>query len=214
VLSRNVAAVLIHGHDASDDWRSILTDRSFGQVIAPGVDRDLPIVAPCHFAFDGANAVLTHFARANPIWAAFAEAPRALLAVVADEVYIPGRWNAPDGTPPEHGVPTSYYAAVHATCRVEVVDDPDDLAAILRTTVDHLDPDARLAAIAADAPPYGRLLGAIRGARLTITDVVAKEKYGGNRTPEHRRRIAEALVRRAGPNDLAARERLLGRIGD
>lgn len=206
--------MLIHGHDATEEWRAILADHPFGQVIAPGSDRDLPIVAPCHFVFDGTSTVVAHFARSNPIWDALAESPRALLSVVADEVYVPGRWNAPDGTSPEHGVPTSYYAAVQASCRSEVVDDPVHLAAILRATVDHLDPDADLAPIAADAPPYGRLLGAIRGLRLTITDVAAKEKFGGNRTPDHRRRIADELTRRAGPNDLAARARLLRRIDD
>lgn len=206
--------MLIHGHDASDDWRSILTAHPFGQVVAPGLGRDLPVVAPCHFAFDGDTTVVTHFARPNPIWAALTESPRALLTVIADEVYVPGRWNAPDGAPPEDGVPTSYYAAVQAACETRIVDDHDGIASILRATVDQLDPDAGLSPITPDAPPFGRLLGAIRGLQLTITEVAAKEKFGGNRPPEHRRRIADELASRAGPNDLTARVRLLRRIDD
>ncbi len=54
-----------------------------------------------------------------------------------------------------------------------------------------------------------RQLPRIRGLRLDVQQVRAKAKYGGNKTPEHRARIAERLAERDGPMDRQARELLL-----
>ena len=56
-----------------------------------------------------------------------------------------------------------------------------------------------------------RQLPGIRGIELTVTGVRSNFKYGGNKTPEHRRTIAEHLADRDGPMDEAARAHLLRR---
>ncbi|MEK7863359.1 MAG: FMN-binding negative transcriptional regulator, partial [Chloroflexota bacterium] len=114
--------MLIHRHDAPLDdaeWRAFLREHDFGELIAPGAGRDLPIVVPTHFIWDGDREVLLHLARPNPVWDALAERPRALLSVFGAYTYIPGHWNQD-----EYGVPTSYYAAVQLACDAMVVDDP------------------------------------------------------------------------------------------
>ena len=207
--------MLIRPHDAArsdDEWKRILLEQDFGHVVAPGAGRDLPVAVPTHFAFDGEKTVLVHFARDNPVWAALAERPRALLLVAADYVYVPSDWNAGEEAPPEWGVPTSYYAAVHAECDVETVDDPDALADLLARQMAHFQPEGGHAPVTAGDNPYGRQLKGIRGARLSITDVRAKLKYGGNRPPAHRERVAGRLAERDGPMDAAARERVLARL--
>src|SRR5665647_3472579 len=77
-----MAVMLVHPWDApshDDEWRAVLHEFDFGQLIAPGgPDRDLPIVVPTHFIFDGERTLELHPARHNPVWRALAERPRTL----------------------------------------------------------------------------------------------------------------------------------------
>ena len=61
--------------------------------------------------------------------------------------------------------------------------------------------------------PYGKLLGSIRGIRLTVTDVRAKFKFGANRTIEHREVVGAKLAERGKPLDMEARANLMRRLG-
>jgi len=199
-----------------EEWRAVLTELGFGQLIAPGgPERELPVVVPTHFVFDGRDTLGLHFARPNPVWQALDERPRAILTVVADYVYVPGAPNASPGTDPALGVPTSYYATVQAQCDVEVVDDPVAKADLLNRQLARFEPPGSgRRAVGADDPGDRRQLAGIRGVRLTITGVRAKFKYGGNKGAAHRRDLADALRSRNGPMDAAARARLLGRLPD
>ena len=208
--------MLVHPWDApshDDEWRAVLREFDFGQLIAPGgPDRDLPIVVPTHFIFDGERTLELHLARPNPVWRAPTERPRALFTVVADYVYVPAAVNADLGEDPALGVPTSYYAAVQAEVDVEIVDDPTAKATILARQLRHFEPeDSHRVTPGAEIESDRRLMPAIRGLRLTITGVNAKFKYGGNKTVEHRADIAAALQIRNGPMDAAARLRLMSR---
>src|SRR2546428_304022 len=133
--------MLIRKHDAALDdaeWREFLKTHDFGELIAPGAGRDLPVVVPTHFLYDGERTVLLHLTRDNPVWEAIAERPRALLSVFGAYAYIPGHWNQD-----EYGVPTSYYAAVQLACDVEPVDDPTALTAILERQLGHFQPEGK-----------------------------------------------------------------------
>jgi len=208
---RHHEAVLIHRHDAPLDeaeWRAFLKEHDFGELIAPGADRDLPVVVPTHFLWDGDKEVVLHLAKPNPVWDALAERPRALLSVFGAYTYIPGHWNQD-----EYGVPTSYYAAVQLACDAEVIDEPARIAAILERQLGHFQPEGRHAPVLAGGEDrYGKLLPNIRGIRLAVTDVRAKLKFGTNRTVEHRQVVAEKLGERGGPLDLEARSHVLDRI--
>jgi transcriptional regulator len=207
--------MLVHPWDApldDEEWRSWLLRHDFGQLIAPGDGRDLPVVVPTHFLYDGATTVRLHLARPNPVWAALAERPRALLTVVDDYTYVPTAWQAAPGTPPELGVPTSYYATVQLSCDVQVVDDPAAKAAILRDQLAYFEPSGGYLEPDVEHEHFRRRLPGIRGLVLTVTSVRAKFKYGGNKEPEHRELLAEHLASRGGPADGAAREHLLRRL--
>jgi transcriptional regulator len=202
--------MLIHRHDeplSDAEWRAFLDDHDFGELIAPGADRDLPVVVPAHFIYDGDGTVLLHLAKPNPVWEALAERPRALLSVFGAYTFIPGHWNQD-----EYGVPTSYYAAVQLACDAEVIDDPARVAAILERQLAHFQPEGKHAPVEPGENRYGKLLGSIRGIRLSVTDVRAKFKFGANRTVEHRRAVAVKLAERGRPLDLDAREQVLRRI--
>ena len=202
--------MLIHKHDAALDdaeWRDFLKTHDFGELIVPGKDRDLPVVVPTHFIYDGDHTVLLHLAKPNPVWDAIAERPRALLSVFGAYAYIPGHWNQD-----EYGIPTSYYAAVQLACDVETVDDPAALAAILERQLAHFQPEGKHAPVLPGDNRYGKQLPNIRGLRLTVTDVRAKFKFGSNRTPQHRAAIAEKLGERGSPLDREARDQTLRRL--
>jgi len=201
--------MLIRRHDAplsDEEWHAFLAEHDFGELIAPGAGRDLPIVVPTHFIYDGDTTVVLHLAKPNPVWEALAERPRALLSVFGAYTYIPGHWNQD-----EYGVPTSYYAAVQLACDAEVIDDPARIAAILERQLAHFQPEGKHAPVEPGNNRYGELLGSIRGIRLSVTDVRAKFKFGANRTVEHREVVAAKLAERGRPLDIEARANLLRR---
>jgi transcriptional regulator len=169
-------------------------------------------VQPLHFAYDPEHGeAITHLARPNPLWPSLQANPQVVLSVVDDYVYVPGPWQAePDG-PAEHGVPTSFYAAVQLRCTAHLVDDPTEKAALLNRQVGHFQPEGGSSSVTAGEAPYGRLLSGIRVLRLEVTGVRAKFKYAGKRSTEVQDRIAAGLAGRGGPRDGVAREHLLRR---
>jgi transcriptional regulator len=206
--------MLIRKHDAAlddDEWRAFLSSHDFGELIASGSGRPVPVVVPTHFVYDGAEGIRLHLARPNPAWDAIAENPMVVVSVFDAYTYIPTDWNANEGAAVEYGVPTSYYAAVQAICRATVIDDPEALLGILRTQLGHFQPAGGHAALETGDNPYAQQLPGIRGLSLEIAEVRAKFKFGGNKTPAHRGRIAERLGERASGHDLSARDHLLRR---
>jgi transcriptional regulator len=207
--------MLIHPWDAALDdgeWRAWLDDgHDFGQLIASGAD-GWPLVVPTHFCRGEADELLVHLARPNPVWPLVERDPRVTLSVVDDYAFIPTAWRAPQGTPPEQGVPTSYYAAVVLRCQAELVDDPDQKAALLRRQLAHFQPAGSYAEVAVGEAPYGRLLSGIRGLRLHVVGVSVKFKYDDHKPHEHRTAVAAQLQQRALGRDLAARGQQLRRL--
>ncbi|HEV2010324.1 MAG TPA: FMN-binding negative transcriptional regulator, partial [Candidatus Limnocylindria bacterium] len=120
------------------------------------------------------------------------------------------QWNANPGAPIEYGIPTSYYAAVQAVVRTRNVDDPDELAEILRAQLAHFQPEGGHGPVE-PSNEYGKHFGAIRGIVGSIEEVRAKFKYGGNKSVEHRMRIADHLAERGQGHDADARAQLLRR---
>ena len=165
----------------------------------------MPIVVPTQFLLDG-DEVILHLAAPNPIFGALEENPKAVLSVAGDWAYIPAAWKAIGDEDPAMGIPTTYYAAVQLIGRVDLVDDPDGVAAILRAQLGELEPGSG----AVDPSEHQRKFRAIRGIRLAIDEVRAKYKYGGNVDVEHRQAVSARLAERNGPGDLAARTQIPG----
>jgi transcriptional regulator len=203
--------MLIHAHDAapSEDAALAFVDaQGFGHLVAGGRGRDVPVVVPMQFVVTSRAPVevVLHLARPNPGWAALAENPHVVLSVAGDWTYIPSAWKAVGDEDPRRGIPTTYYAAVQLTGRATVVDDPDGVAAILRTQLSTYEPGGDWAD---PRDAHTTRLALIRGIRIAVDDVRAKFKYGGNVDDAHRRAVADRLAQRDGPGDAAARRRVL-----
>ena len=208
--------MLIHPWDAPTDdaeWQEWLAAHDFGQLAVNGSPGEPPWVQPLHFAYDPTHReAVTHLARPNPIWSALQDQPTVLLSVVDDYAFLPGPWQANEDQPPEHGVPTSFYAAVQLVCTAHVVDDLGAKATLLQHQMAHFQPDGGSAPVVAGEAPYGRQLPGIRGLRLEVHDIRAKFKYGGKRSETVQHRISERLADRNGPGDAAARRHQLRRL--
>jgi transcriptional regulator len=201
--------MLIHPWDASideDEWRNFVAAQGFGQLIAAGREREVPVVVPTQYVLEG-DEVLLHLARPNPVWHALDENAAVLLSVAGDWAYVPSAWKAVGEEDPSRGIPTTYYAAVQLTCDATVIDDDEGKLAILRRQLARFEPELPTA----DPEVHTRSLPSIRGLRLAIREVKAKFKYGGNVDIEHRYAVADRLAARHAAGDAAARAHLLRR---
>jgi transcriptional regulator len=197
--------MLIRPHDATSDeaqWRPFVHQQGFGHFAVNG-NGNVPVLVPTQFVLLD-DQVVFHLAKPNPVFAALEATPHAVLSVAGDWAYIPGAWKAIDDEDPSLGIPTTYYGAVQLSGSVTVTDEPDEIAAILRTQLADLEPDGGLQ----DPAVHLKQFKAIRGLRMTLDDVRAKFKYGGNADGDHRAAAAERLRARGGPGDLAAADRV------
>jgi transcriptional regulator len=157
------------------------------------------VVVPTQFVVER-DVILFHVLARNPIVAALASDARAVLSVAGDWAFIPGAWKAIDGEDPREGIPTTYYGAVQVSGSCVVDDRPDAIAELLRRQVAAIDPDGDYI----DPLEHGAKLKSIRGIRLSIDEVRAKFKYGGNVDQAHRDEVRDRLLARNGPGDQAA----------
>jgi transcriptional regulator len=198
--------MLIRDADADespDRWRAFLVDQGFGHFVAAGAGRAVPVVVPTQYALTDTE-LLFHLVASNPVFEALAENPRALLSVAGDWAFIPGAWKAIGDEDPARGIPTTYYAAVQVTGECVIQSDPGEVAGLLSTQLVSIDPEGEYV----DPSEHGARLRAIRGIRMSIDDVRAKYKYGGNVDEAHRAAVATRLAARNGPGDIAALEHL------
>lgn len=191
-----------------EEWRAFVRAQGFGHLIAAGRGRDVPVVVATQYVFED-PVVLAHVAVPNPILAALRERPAAMLAVAGDWAFIPSSWKVIDDEDPRLGIPTTYYAAVQLSGRVDVIEEPDELAVLLGRQLARLQGDVEIASPAVEH--RGRLT-AIRGLVLHVESVAAKFKYGGNVDEAHRRAVLARLEERGGVRDAAAAQHLRRRI--
>lgn len=206
--------MLIRPHDAAlseEEWTSFLSEHEFGQLIASGRGRDVPVAAPTHYALDGSR-VLVHFARDNPIFEALAENPRAMLSVIGDYTYVKTDWNADASEDPAYGVPTSYYGAVQLIGPCDIVDDASGIADILTRLLARMQPEGGHAPVVPGDNAYAKQFSAIRGIVLHVEEARAKFKFGGNRSRAHRQQVAARLEERDAPHDAQARDHIARRF--
>lgn len=170
--------------DHPEAAQAVMTENPFAAMIITGTAGVEAVHIP--FLFDpkgGDHGTLrAHVARANPIWQHFGDAP-ALVIFWGPHAYISPDWYVSEGL-----VPTWNYVAVHAYGIPHIVEDPDQVAAMLGDlsaaseqslapkppwTMDRVPQDQRLA-----------LMRGIVAFEIPITRIEAKQKLSQNRRPE------------------------------
>lgn len=191
-----------------DEWRPFVEAEGFGHFVAPGDGAGYPVVVPTQFVLDG-DELLAHFAAPNPVFGALAANPTALMSVAGDWAFVPSDWKVVGDEDPALGIPTTYYAAVQLRGHAEVRQAPAAVAAVLRRQLAALQPGT---AVADPEEAHPARLRSIRAVVLTVDDVIAKFKYGGNVDEAHRRAVAGRLLERHGPGDEAAAAQTIRRL--
>ncbi|HEX4608199.1 MAG TPA: FMN-binding negative transcriptional regulator [Urbifossiella sp.] len=141
------------------------------------------------------GTLVGHVARANPQWYDLADSP-ALAVFSGPHAYVSPTWY--EAGP---AVPTWNYIAVHATGRAELVEDRDELLAIVRRSVDVYEAGMpRPWRLDVGSTYVDRLLAQIVGFRLVIDRLEGKWKLNQNHPPERRAKVVRALEAAGGEN--------------
>jgi transcriptional regulator len=149
------------------------------------------------------GTLVGHMARANPQWRA-AAGQNVLAIFSGPHAYISPRWYEAAGT-----VPTWNYVAVHATGRLELIDDPHDVETLLRRTVAHYEAsEPQPWTLDEPAEFVANLAKQIVAFRIPIERLEGKWKLNQNHPPERRTKVIAAL-RTRGDDDSQKIARLM-----
>lgn len=155
---------------------------------------ELPFILEAQLGPHG--TLKAHVARANPLWQAHPVGRKVLVIFHGPQAYVSPSWYPGKA---EHGkvVPTWNYTVVQASGYLRVVEGD---ANWLRQQLDALTllqeaPRAQPWALA-DAPPdyAARMMGAVVGLEITLTQLVGKFKLSQNHPPETRQAVVNGLA--------------------
>jgi len=140
----------------------------------------------------GANGTLIgHMARANPQWQA-AAGERVLAIFSGPHAYISPTWYAA-----EKIVPTWNYVAVHASGRLELIEDLAEAEAVLRRTIETYEASQPSPWRLEESPEFvARLTQQIVAFRIPIERLEGKWKLNQNHPPERRAKVIAVLESR------------------
>jgi transcriptional regulator len=160
----------------------------------------VPQVTHLPLAFDPAAGVLRgHMARANPHWKSIAPDGAALAIFLGPHAYVSPQWY-PSKQAGGKVVPTWNYAAVHAHGRLRVIEDAAWLLANVTALTDQQEASFAVPWKVEDAPEdyVRKMLGAIVGVELTVTELIGKWKLSQNRTAADHDGAREGLAAQSG----------------
>ena len=134
-------------------------------------------------SLDGQDRLIGHMARANPHWREFDPHAESLAIFTAADGYVSPNWYA---TKAETGkvVPTWNYQAVHATGRLEIIEDPAALLDIVSKLTDRFEAPRAIPWAVSDAPKdyIEDQLAGIVGIVLHITKLQGVAKLSQNKS--------------------------------
>ncbi|HEV3257066.1 MAG TPA: FMN-binding negative transcriptional regulator [Gemmataceae bacterium] len=144
------------------------------------------------------GTLVGHMARANPQWRE-AGGQTALAIFSGPHAYISPTWYEA-----EQVVPTWNYTAVHASGRVEVIDDEGALLDIVRETVRVYEQAMpRPWSFDGSGTFAERMVAQIVGFRIEIERIEGKWKLNQNHPAERRKKVVRALQQRGDENTQA-----------
>lgn len=144
-----------------------------------------------------------HIGRANPLWQEHPSDTDVLVIFHGAESYISPSWYASKA---ESGkvVPTWNYVSVQAKGKLRVVHDASWIRAQLEALTAHNEAGFEHPWAVADAPQdfTGKLLEALVGIEIAITDLKGKWKVSQNRSVQDRASVTDGLLRQ-GQHEMA-----------
>jgi transcriptional regulator len=148
---------------------------------------------------EGPGRLLSHMARPNPQWRAFAEDRDVLVIFQGPHTYVSPSWYVT-----EPNVPTWNYAVVHAYGRPRVIEEPSESLRILRELVSTYESGFEKPWSMERVGDYAqRLLPGIVAFEIRLSRLEGKFKLNQNRAPEDRRAVMEQLEKSGDPEQRA-----------
>jgi len=148
-----------------------------------------------------------HVARANPVWRDFSKDVEALVVFQGAQGYVTPSWYP---TKKEDGkvVPTWNYLVVHAYGPLRIVDDAAWLRAFVTRLTDRFEAASADPWKVTDAPDdyVEKMLTAIVGIEIPLTQLLGKWKVSQNRPAADREAVVQGLRERNAVDDLAMSE--------
>jgi transcriptional regulator len=199
--------------DRSEAMHALMRKHPFATLVTQGADGLTADHLPLQLDATGGPGVLRgHVARANPLWRQSAGSD--VLAIFhGPQAYVTPSWYE---TKREHGkaVPTWNYVVVHARGRLRAIDD----AAWLRRQLDSLVAEHEAGFAEPwridDAPPdyIDKMLAAIVGIEIVLSDIQGKWKISQNQPPANRAGVVAGLRRRGTDDALRMAELVAGTL--
>ncbi|MDP1611660.1 MAG: FMN-binding negative transcriptional regulator [Sulfuritalea sp.] len=191
---------------------ALMREHPFATLVSHGADGLAANHLPLHLdaASGPLGALQGHVARANPLWQQSADAE--VLAIFhGPQTYVTPSWYA---TKREHGkaVPTWNYVVVHARGRLRAIDDAAWLRMQLEALVDCHEAGFAEPWRITDAPPdyIDRMLTAIVGIEIVVTDIRGKWKTSQNQPPANRAGVVAGLRQQGTDNAVQMAELVAG----
>jgi transcriptional regulator len=185
--------------DGVDELRAIIAAASL-PILVSGVGDGL-VATHLPLTLDG-DRLIGHFAKGNVHWKRFDSGVESLAIFVAVDGYVSPSWYA---TKAETGrvVPTWNYEAVHAYGRLEIVEAPADILAIVTKLTERYEGRRAKPWAVSDAPEdyIAAQLKGIVGVVLHISRLEGKRKLSQNKSAADQRGVIAGL---AGENDALA----------
>ena len=155
------------------------------------------------------GTLLAHLARANPQWHDLAAGQAALVIFQGPHAYVSPSWYAA-----ELSVPTWNYTAVHAYGSARMLEDREELYALLKALVDTHE--------AGFAQPWpmnlpdeymSNMMRGVVGFEIAIEHLEGKLKLSQNRSVDDRRHVIAALAESPDPTTAAVADLMLDELG-
>lgn len=135
-----------------------------------------------------------HIARANPMWKQIGEASSVLAIFQGGQHYITPQWYP---SKQSHGkvVPTWNYAVVHVHGVIRWRQEPDWLLAMVTALTNQQEAATKAPWQVSDAPPdyISKMLDAIIGFEIEISEMIGKWKVSQNRNEADQQGVVEGL---------------------
>lgn len=129
---------------------------------------------------EGEQVLLGHCARANPHWRYLAARPQALVTFLGPQAYL-----SPDVYPDLARVPSWNYLAVHCRVEASLIDDAQGKDALLKALIGQHEPPYADQWRALPEDYTGKMLKAIVGFELRITELQCTLKLNQHRPESH-----------------------------
>jgi transcriptional regulator len=184
----------------SERISALIESNAFGNLItAPD---GVPFVSHLPFILDPSagskGRLLCHMARANPQWQHFSSGHEVLAVFQGPHAYVSPSWYS------SPGVPTWNYAVVHLRGIPRLIESAPELEALVeRLTHIYESQMPNACKRYLSGGQHKKLLLAIVGVEIEITDIQAKFKLSQNRSREDQQNVIEKLDESSNQTDVA-----------